>query len=386
MLGVRNGFVFLAAMIVVLGVGCASASTAQPKSAGIGPASSLPAVQILQKVSVPGEGSAFMDVRWASDNTVFLARAFHGVVEVELSHQGRIRRQVVPASAQLRPSARLPESTARLSVSSEYMVLASEVGNVTWRRAESGGAVRYTHKPIAIAEDVDLWRDRLVLLGLPRTQKPDEQGSLVPEGGVAWLGTLTAGLEDFKPVLLDAGGKRAPHLLNGGGMGLGSVRFFPDGSFVVVPGFQPGAYLFDSKGKRVRSWSAEQTGLTTDTGRMSNEESLQMRKTLESVYAWINQHRSLDDVIALPEGPGLLVRERGKDGLTRWELRVLRPQGVDRYAIPIQSQLPHAKLHADFRNGKIVFLLHSARFNGKEREDLEGQLFVAEFNKEKEER
>ena len=95
------------------------------------------------------------------------SRAFHGVIEVELSSKPKIRRQVVPAAVKLRPSARIPESTARLAVSDQFMVLASELGNITWRRSESGGTVHYTHKPIAIAEDIDVWRDRMILLGLP---------------------------------------------------------------------------------------------------------------------------------------------------------------------------------------------------------------------------
>lgn len=373
--------VLLAAVTGTLGVGCATLGVQPGRAASV---SSSGGIRLVQQGTVPGEGSAFTDVRWATASSVYLARAFHGVIEVELANQPKIRRQVVPASDKLRPSARIPESTARLAVSDQYMVLASELGNLTWRKIESGGTVHYTHKPIAIADDVDVWRDRVILLGLPRTQERTEDGSIVPQGAIAWLGSLAQGLEDFKPVLFDAGGPRAPHLLNGAGLGLGSVRFFADGSFLVVPGFQPGAHLFSAAGKQVRAWSAEDTGLTTDTSTMTSEQSLRMRGTLESVYAWVNRYRSLDDVIALPEGPGLLVRQRDQDGWIRWELRVLLPQGVVSYSIPIQSRLPHSKLHADFRAGQIAFLLHSARFNGKGKEDLEGYLFVAELHQGKE--
>lgn len=69
LLAMRSRFAFLTAVALFLGMGCASMGIAQPKSAGPSPTSAGPTVRLVQKVTVPGEGSAFTDVRWATGNT-----------------------------------------------------------------------------------------------------------------------------------------------------------------------------------------------------------------------------------------------------------------------------------------------------------------------------
>lgn len=180
-------------------------------------------------------------------------------------------------------------------------------------------------------------------------------------------------------MLFDLTGPALEHHWACSTIGLGAVRFLRDGSFVVVPGYQPGAHLFDPTGKLVRSWTGNETGLTTGCSGMEVEEGLQLRSTIEGILSWLNGRRVLDDVIPLPEGPALLVRYLGKDGRLHWDLRVLRAAGgVETYVLPLESRSLSARLHADARGRRVVFLLASARYLDKNPSALSGELFIAE--------
>lgn len=338
-------------------------------------------IRFIAHYEVAGEGSGFTDVRWASDNSIFLSRAQHGVVEIELAQAPVMRWQPMPSARALRPSIKQPPKFERLAVSSQYLATASRSYNLTWRPRQRlvSGAVRFEHVTVGNIDDIDLWNDRIVLLGTPMLRTFDPSSRYKNEGGIAWLGTLSSNLNDLKPVLLDLTGPALQHHWACSTMGLGAVRFLKDGSFVVVPGYQPGAHLFDPTGKLVRSWNGNETALTTGCSGMEVEEGVRLRRTIDSILSWLNGRRVLDDVIPLPGGPGLLVRYLGVDGKLHWELRVLHPTGgVETHLLPLESGSLNARLHADVRGGKVVFLLASARYLDKDPSALRGELFTAE--------
>jgi hypothetical protein len=70
----------------------------------------------------------------------------------------------------------------------------------------------------------------------------------------------------------------------------------------------------------------------------------------------LNGHRVVDEVLPLPDGPGLIVRQV-RDGKVSWELDVLRPQGIERYEIPVPDASVDQRVSGDVRNGRIVLLV-----------------------------
>ncbi|HET9227973.1 MAG TPA: hypothetical protein VFR31_14960 [Thermoanaerobaculia bacterium] len=338
-------------------------------------------IRLIERYLIAGEGTGFTDVRWASDNSVFLSRALHGVVEIELSEALAKRSQPIPDARVLRPSLKQVPKFEQLAVSTRYLATASKSYNLTWRSLQrpANGAVRFEHAVVGNIDDIDLLDDRVLFLGTPMLRTFDPKSRYENKGGIAWLGVLSPGLKDLKPVLFDLSGPALEHHWACSTIGLGAVRFFRDGSFVVVPGYQPGAHLFDPTGKLVRSWTGNETGLTTGCSGMGMDDGIQLRSTLEGILSWLNERRVLDDVIPLPEGPGLLVRYLGKDGKLHWELRVLHePGGVEIYALPLESRTLSTRLHADVRGRRVVFLLASERYLDKNSSALGGELVIAE--------
>jgi hypothetical protein len=202
--------------------------------------------------------------------------------------------------------------------------------------------------------DFDLQGDRFVLLGSPDT------GS-APRPGIVWLGTLSAGLKDLRAVLDDDNSDAGPtehNLYKCAALEPGAVHFLPDGSFLAVPGFQPGAHLFSKSGQRLRSWPSRRLGITTDCSMVTDRQSELLSTHREDRIPWLNRHRVAEDIVLLPEGPGLLVRYQGIDKKTHWDLNLLRLEGgVTSYSIPFADDRELGRLRGDARDGRIVFLL-----------------------------
>ncbi len=103
--------------------------------------------------------------------------------------------------------------------------------------------------------------DHKVLL-LGHQQLPD--GSMSSEGEIAWLGSLADGGDRLKTVLYSPikASKDAP-MGTCGWLAFGGVRFLTDGSFMVVPGVEPNAFLFSPEGQLRRTWDTNDLGIDT---------------------------------------------------------------------------------------------------------------------------
>jgi hypothetical protein len=309
------------------------------------------------------------DIRWAGDNSVYVVRALDGVFEVVLD--GTLRKRLVPAVETFGAI----QHYDRLAVSDKILAVASRDWSLAWRPRESRPDRTFVleNKPIALTEDMDIQGDRYLLFGLP---KDHEFGS---DGAIVWVGTLSSGLKDLKPVLFDQGGPGVPNFAPCRGVGLGVARFLGDGSFLVVPGFEKGVLLFTADGHRARSWKSEEIGLDSDCSGLGEQEKKDLRKKPEVWQRWLNRHRTVDDVLSLPQGPGLLVRSWEKDGAVRWQLKVLTPTRVETYSIPIEGRRPTDRLRGDVRNGRIALLLSASGFIGWYQEsDPQGEVVLAE--------
>jgi len=182
---------------------------------------------------------------------------------------------------------------------------------------------------------------------------------LEPAPSLAWVGPLSAHpAKDLQPLpLYDAGGAKSPGLVNCEELLLGTARFLPDGSLFVVPGFQPGAHLFSATGRLLRTWDTTALGLDAlDCAHLSAADHVRFGRSPQARFDYLNQHRVLEEVLPLKEGPGLLIRSV-KDGKVTWDLTVLQSgERVLSYAVPIAGELPYDRLRGDVRRNRIVLL------------------------------
>lgn len=336
-----------------------------------------PELRILQRVPLPQARSVATDIRWAGDDAVYVSWFSDGVALVGL--EGSRRRTLVPERKILNTL----RNYNQLAVSSRALAVAADAWSFAWRPLQGPvrgqeGRVLFDHQEIAITYDFDILGDKMVLLGLSNLRPSALQGE------IAFLGTLSARLEDLRPILLDAGGPGAPAFYRCQSHQVGGIRFLPDGSFVTAPGFQDGIHLFNNSGKQVRSWSNKEAGIDTHIAcsQMTEKQEEQLRMRPEVWQRWLNSHRVLDDILPLPQGPGLLVRSRGKDGQARWDLKVLRPDGVATYRVPVVAQNPFERLRGDVRNGRIVLLRSRSGFSfSHDPTDFSAEILIMEIPK-----
>lgn len=296
------------------------------------------------------------DVRWATDRSVYLGLAQEGTVEVGLDDLGtgaKIR-QIIAASGK-------PDGfwgSSYLGVSERFLAVGSPVRSVTWLPLPRG-AREEVGAGLDMIEDIDIWKNRLLALAARR----DDKDRFAPEGAIAWIGSMDRGLKDFRPVLYDSSGPEVARLQACAGFGVGKVRFLPDGSFVIAPGSEPDIHLYNAQGKLTQTWDATRFGLDADCATITDEETRRMGGSYNARMAWMNRRRILEDVLPLPEGPGLIVRSFSK-GRVSWRLHILQKSGGSRiYELPIAARTERDRIRADSRGRKIVVLINAGKDN-----------------------
>ncbi|HVT19172.1 MAG TPA: hypothetical protein VHQ90_23705 [Thermoanaerobaculia bacterium] len=348
--------------------------------AGITPGGAEPparTLRILGRTPLPTARSVARDIRWASAESVYISHAVDGVFEVGLD--GTRKRVLVPSMGHVRFGQLPVQPYGCLAVSDSVLAVASMSFSIAWRPLKSapGQLFPLEIRPFTQTEAMDLQGDRVLLLGMRENVYLPE---VHPNGEVAWLGTLSSGLKDLKPVLYDRSGPRMPTYCHCRVMAIGAARFLADGSFVIVPGFEKGVHLFSAAGRLLRSWKSEEVGLDTECSVITAEEEEELGQKPAAWQRWLNDHRTVDSILPLPQGPGLLVRSWGEDGEVHWLLKVLSATRVETYTVPITGRRPTDRLRGDVRAGRIAFLLSAAGFNGPpSSSDPKGEIVLAEI-------
>lgn len=306
-----------------------------------------PGLRLVSETVLPAHLERARDVRWASSESVYLAVSLTGTVELALDPVGNDVKQVIP-------DGHGPEAiwlTSRLGASDAYLAAAAPVFLVGWKsRSTAGLQGREVFEDI---EDIDVAANRLVVLGFRR----DEKGRIASDGAIAWMGSLDLGLTDLKAVAFSQAGVGARPMDSCANFEIGAVRFLPDGTFVVLPGAESGVFLFDSEGRLLHTWETTALGLDRLCDFDDPQRDLFSRNPLAR-WAWINQFRTVDEVLPLPEGPGLVIRKVAAAG-TGWELTLLRRTGSARTSeLPISSPSSNAHLRADIRGQRVAFLIY----------------------------
>jgi hypothetical protein len=357
-------------LVALAGLGCLLwVGASAPPRTGPPPASSPKTLKILSEgaLAVPAYLRA-VDVRWAGDRRVYLGLAVDGMVEVDVDPAGSEPKEIFPG----RSKAGTQWSSSYVAASARYLVAAGPAYSLGWRRKDAPETSTFTFDSIAA---VDVQENRLAVVGLRR----DEQNRFAPDGAIAWIGSLDRQLADLKPILYDAAGPGAPTMNRCAASWLAATRFLADGSLVVLPGAQPGIQIYDPAGKLLRTWDTARLGIDTDCATLTDEQAQRLTAHGTERQAWVNQRRTVDAILPLPQGIGFVVR-RVEQERTKWDLKVLRPEGsIQTFAIPIEGSNGAFHLRADVRGGKLVFLLHEYFFKAVGRsEPYPSRLILAE--------
>lgn len=293
------------------------------------------------------------DVRWAGDRSVYLALGIDGAVEVNLDPVKLSPKEMIPGSRQ--PGGFW--GVERVASSSQFFVGAGPALSLTWRRLDNPARGEQAFEGI---QAIDVRDNRLAILGVRR----DEQREVGKDGAIAWTASLDKNLEDLKPLLYDISGPGAQAMKRCILMSLGALRFLADGRLAVLPGVQPGVHLYDPEGKLVRTWDTASLGIDADCVSLSEEQYARFMSRSAERQAWINRRLTVDTLLPLSQGLGLVVR-RVESGRTRWTLKLLRWDGsVETYRIPVEGDGEFFHLRGDVRAGRIVFLLREIALRG----------------------
>lgn len=311
-----------------------------------------------------------MDVRWAGDRSVYLAAGRAGTFELPLDSFDGFR-PVIPGGT----SQGSFWLSSRVAVSEDLLAVAAPVFSLRWKERKGGAEQEASFDAIV---DLDVSGRQVLILG----GRKDETGRFSPDGAIAWLGPLDASLSKLRAVSYDSSGPGARHMNACGALEIGTARFLRsprEGSFLIVPGVEPGAFLYDPQGKLTRTWDTREIGLDTeDCGRLSPAEEIRLSSQPEPRFAWLNQRRTVDEILPLPQGPGLVVRSVAQ-GQTRWVLKVLQNQGgIKVFDLPVPSRTELSHLRGDVRGNRIVFLVSE---HGKDGPTAPPRLVLAEVPK-----
>jgi hypothetical protein len=290
------------------------------------------------------------DVRWSSAKDLYLALGRGGVVELPLLPETARPEVVIPPNL---PGERYG-FTGLVALSPERLLFASQVFQFGWKVRGAPAALRTGWQEFIAG--IDVHGDRAVFLGAERS----DDGEFSPDGAIAWTARLgPEKLEERKPLLIGKAGPGAADLNSCACLEKGGVLFFPDGSLFLLPGVESGAYLYDAEGRTLRTWDTGKLGYT-DGCPLSAGEGPAINGDMTVRLRWYNSHRVVDEVLALPTGPGIVVRE-WKEGMVRWDLVALLPEGKhEQETLPFYSSSDETFLAGDAQGDRLAFVLNDS--------------------------
>lgn len=362
-LGRASALAFVAAFVAV--------------AAGAGaPASSRPAFEIVGERVLPHAVGWVFDVRWLDDDTVAVAAGRHGVFTVP----------VLDAETPPRPvagSERL-QFAGRLAVSETLLATAFPLGVVGWR-ARGGRGDWHQDAPLATIVDFDVTADQALFLGARRVDMPGHPRPVwAPEGGILFRSALDRDEIPLSRLMTARSGidGKAMEMALCGILELGAVRFLSGDRYVVIPGVQPGVFVYAADGDLSRAWSSSSLGIYDDC-QVEERQMATLSADLGERLEWWQRHTVLDDLVPWGEWFAAIVRTPRGDGAT-W---AFHPFGTDGPGAVVELPLSAASrgLHvrADTRGDRLAVLL----FDYEEEEKLgppkhRPRLLVLERSKE----
>lgn len=220
--------------------------------------------------------------------------------------------------------------------------------------------------PISFFEDIDVFGNKLAILGLMRSEH-----GMSPDGAVAWIGHLSKGEVTLEPLAYSKAGKGARPFDACSVFAVGKVRFLADGRLLLVPGAEPGVYLYNSEGKLLRTWDTSSLGLNLRCD-FDDEKLILFNSDVHARLDYINRFSTVDEILPTEAGPAILIRWADERG-TYWKMAVLGEDGVvEMMDVPVRSPSTRAHLRGDVLDGKILLVLREfLPEKGKTRERAE---------------
>jgi hypothetical protein len=252
-------------------------------------------------------GLSIRDVAWRGRDSLLLATN-QGVYSYTPS-SGRSSR--VLASAPVPDGVREPRS---IDVDSTYAIVTGPVppSGYVWAVKDNERVVAQTSADLSVSQSV-VWGKTLCVLAssLRGTTNDVKSGSV-------WCGNVDAGWSTFKPIHRIRSGDAAVDryrraILHHGG----SIASGHDGSFYVVTAAEPGVFHYSVTGRLL-----DVTGADLDDLVLTDMRDLALRfgMDIENRYKLLlNTQPTIDDLVATPSGPAIVVRIAEKDKV-RWEL------------------------------------------------------------------
>lgn len=307
--------------------------------------------RVVSEIELDHLESNALDVRAIDGSAVYLALGRNGIVRLNIQ-SSKVERQIEkPADdGGFFFAARLGASPSRLAVGSPF-------GALAWRALPEGTTATL---PFALVMDVDVQGDRIVVLGADR----DESGRWAADGALAWIGSMEGERLELSVLARSEKGPGSQTVARCHFLESGAVRFLPDGSVLVVPGVESGAFLYDRRGRLIRTWQTEPLGILDDCP-FDDETTSRMAGDPAARWAWLNRFRTVEDIVPAAGEPALLVRSMRK-GRTTWSLTSLRADGkTSNQALPVTQAGERWHARADLSGGRLMLLLFEYALPGE---------------------
>jgi hypothetical protein len=312
------------------------------------------AVEVVHRVSLLEQLAPVADARFDGETHLVLTVGKLGVVRV--SYDG---------SALGVPEVLVPENPGagvvlaeNLAVSASHLAVASPASQMAWQRRQGEADIERLGNwdtpetaPISYFEDIDLRGDRLAVLGLMRSDR-----GMSPDGAIAWTTTLGSDPPKLEPLAWAKAGKGARPFDACGGFLVGRLRFLDDGRLLVVPGAEPGIYLYSADGRLERTWDTAHFGIDLRCD-FDDETMVRLGGDAAARHRYLAGFTTVDEILSTSAGPALVVREVAPKR-TRWSLLLLPDTGVPRRIdLPIESTSPRAHLRGDAKRDRMLLIL-----------------------------
>lgn len=306
------------------------------------------------------------DLRWLGEDSLALVDGIDGLFRLDLA-AGDASPAALPFTAG-RASNAVP--TVRLGLSDTHLAVGQIAFLLRWQERDEGAPAH----PISIEylADLDVRRDEILLIGVRR----DSEGRLAPDGAIVWRAALRRDA-DPEPVLGSATGPGAESMQDCAAVDLSQVRFLADGGFLVVPGVDPGIFLYDERGLLTRAWDTARLGIDTGCPPF-REQQPSLGADPAARTRFLFSRRVVDEILDLPGGPAVVVRRAGGDGIS-WDLIQLDTESehVDTRPLPLRGHGSGDRLKADVLGNRLAVLIAGEVGSGSE----EARVVVLELDR-----
>lgn len=263
---------------------------------------SAPALEELRRLDLPEGLSAAADVRWRTDGRLLFGLERDGVYSWR------------PGAAAIEMEATLAGSThGRASRYGNYsrlggsavsgLVFAGDLFGV-YRRHD--GRTTPLKQNLEMVADLDQRGGLAVTVGLARQPSPSPGPDDIWEPHIAWLIGAEGTVRGLLPTRDGGAALEACHAVE-----LAVSRFVAGDLILVIPGAEPGVFLYGIDGSLRGTVDAEALSATRpDCG----PEQRALLRSEESRTAWLRRHRLIDDVVANSEGDVFFFVRHVRDG------------------------------------------------------------------------